>query len=249
MSVKEEFSKIQMFKLKELHEEIDMFMEQFRAKNTQRVLIDDVKGKIPPKRKSMVKKRTVWGMNEAKIEYYRKEVMRYESRVLQITGGKPVLSISNKLMYPILNVSYFMVKSNEGNQSRKIAVSRLHRRKEQIETLFEKTLLRTEEMVDYLKEYELVKKVIGCAEKHKRSHMTLRTPVNDVRFYGYDGSRRIVTVPEGEHFRGGIIINDKAQEVEVFSPYRKERSTKIQENEKIYIDEYSYFVCKGQQGA
>ena len=245
--VEEEFSKEQKFRLKELHEEVDMFMEQFRAKHQKDILVEDIKGSIPPKRLSMVKQRTVWSMNEAKVEYYKREMMKYESRVLQITHGIPVLSVSNKLLNVITGASYFMIKKSVGSQSRKISLARLVKRKEQIDELFQKTLLSPDKMVEYLQELDLIKKVIDCTLRNKKDSATLRIPVNDVRFFAYDQNKRIVTVPEGEHFKGGILIGKEAKEVEVFSPFRKERVSKIREDEKIYIDKYSYFVCKGQQ--
>jgi len=245
--VKELFSDTQMYKLKELHEEVDMFMAQFKAKHEAYVLKDDVEGVIPPRNKELIKKRTVWGMEERKVSYYKREVMRFESRVLQITQGKPVLSITNKLIHPITDVAYYMIRKNIGNQSRKISLSRLETRKKKIEKAFEGSLLKPDDMQQLLEEYELIKKAIDCIIANKKQDITLRTPVNSIRFYGYDTKKQIVTMPEGEHFRGGILISKNAQEVDVFSPFRKERINKTPEHEKLYVDGFSYFVCRGLQ--
>ena len=222
-----------------LHEDIDFYMNDFYQKHKKNIVKKDVRGLMSSTQK--LKEKNVYALKEKEVKRIKIDMESLYSRMINITKGIVVKSISNKLLVALPNAKQWYVSKKIGHTSKNVKTVDIEGI---IKGLEEEILdLKNVALKKKTEQIENYQKAHTFAIKHNLHHLQLRRAVNDVTLYAYDAENKLVDMDqEGVKFKGGIVVPSDAMEIAIFVPKKAIRTNKITSEDKLYITKDYYFI-------
>ena len=242
------FSEKQRAELAILHEEIDEYMNDFHNSMKKCCLKEEIRGllkELDVSRDTTVKRLYMLKDTDELVSLYEK-MEYFKKRAMRITRGKPVKSITNKLLTVVPNIEdvrYYVIRRFIANSSRQISLKSLQQQIADLEESLE--YLNNKVREDRLEEISACRDALSFAKEHNLEFLQMRVETNNIKLYTYDKNGYKTISDTGLSFLQGVVLPKGAKKGFDPSVLRIEDKIKFNlqnQEHRLYIKKRYYFI-------
>ena len=239
------FTQLQKGMLKELHKDVDTFMYSFELQYATMVT-DTIEGLLKPKG-TPTKIKKIYQIPKNELLIIKKSVDKLKKRMLEITNGVQVRSITNKLIYPVPDAKFYYVRKSLGCKSEKIPLLEIDKKiemiKEDIDTYDNIVFENKKALLD---KYRQIKEF--CID-NDLDYIQYRQDCNHIVLLAFDENMDIlpdVDKSKGLPLLSGVVLPQDAQKVEYFRGNKRKKA--VPENNRLYLfeDNKKYYILDSE---